>query len=137
MSLNTGKYIPIYFYNGGHSRKGHGVGGIFEGWLRRTIPIIKTKVLPTAKRVGKDIAVQVMDSAYTAGRDMLVGKKDQVVYDQSVKDVGNFKFTKAKSRKPKKVIKRKKPTKSISRIRNAKRKRPNYNLTDGFRNVTL
>ena len=132
MSSNTGKHIPIYIYNSGHLRKGHGVGGLFRGWVRWTIPIIKTKVLPTTKRAGKDMAVQLMDSVYTAGRDMVVGKKDQVVYDQSVKDVGNLKFTNPKSRKPKKVIKRKKPAKSISRIRNAKRKRPNYNLTDGF-----
>ena len=141
MSLNTGKHIPIYIYNSGHSRKGHGVGGIFKGWLKRTIPIIKSKVLPTVKRLGKDVAVQVLDSGYTAGRDMLVGKKDQSADDQSLKDVGNYKFSeplyKMKSRKAKKAIKRKKPSKSISRIRNVKRKRPNYNLSDGFRNVTL
>ena len=80
MSSNNGRFIPIYIYNSGHSRKGHGVGGIFKGWLRRTIPIIKSKVLPTAKRLGKDIAVQVLDSAYTAGRDILVNKKRPHTY---------------------------------------------------------
>ena len=138
MSSNSGRSIPIYIYNSGHSRKGHGVGGIFKGWLRRTIPIIKSKVVPMAKSIGKDIAVQVLDSAYTAGRDMLVNKKDPLVYDQGVKEVGNFKFVNPKniSRQPKKVIKRKHPSKSISRIRNAKRKRPNSNST-GFRKITL
>ena len=95
-----------------------------------------------AKSIGKDIAVQVLDSAYTAGKDMLVNKKDPIhaVYDQGVKEVGNFKFAnplnKNKSRQPKKIIKRKNRSKSISRIRNAKRKRPNSNLT-GFRKITL
>ena len=138
MSSNNGRSIPIYIYNSGHSRKGHGVGGIFKGWLRRTIPIIKSKYVPLAKSIGKDIAVTVLDSAYTAGRDMLVNKKDPSVYDQGVKEVGNFKFVNPKnaSRRPKKIIKRKHPSKSISRIRNAKRKRPNSNST-GFRKITL
>ena len=140
MSSNNGRSIPIYIYNSGHSRKGHGVGGIFKGWLRRTIPIIKSKVVPMVKSIGKDIAVQVLDSAYTAGRDMLVNKKDPLesVYDQGVKEVGNFKFVNPKnaSRRPKKIIKRKNSSKSISRIRNAKRKRPNSNSTS-FRKITL
>ena len=146
MSLNNVRYIPVYIYNSGPLRKGHGAGGIFKGWLKRTIPIIKTKVVPTAKRVGKDIAVQLMDSVYTAGRDMLVGKKDQSennVEQYAVKDDANFKFAKPvikkKSRQPKKVIKRKNTSKSVSRIRNAKRKRPNGRFEDlaGFRKQTL
>ena len=132
MSSNRVNYI----YKRGPSRKGHGLGGFFKGWLNKTIPIIKAKVGPTAKRLGKDVAVQALDSVYSAGRDMLLSNEDRPAYNQV--DDGNFKYTTPVNirRPPKKAIKRKARSKPVSRIRNAKRKRPNSDLAV-FRKVTL
>ena len=130
MSCNRVKYIPVYL--GRPSRKGHGVGAIFKGWLNRTIPIIKSKVGTMAEKVGKEVAEVALDSAYTASKDMLRSSKGRPTYNQ----VDDENFTKPLSRQPKKAIKRKNHSKSISRIRNAKRKRANSDLR-GFRKVTL
>jgi hypothetical protein len=123
------------------SQKGHGIGGILQGWMKRSIPVIKQ----TAKSLGKNLAVTALDTAYEVGRDILVNKKSpkEAMIDQGNK--GFQKFTsnfdspfKKDEGQQKKSIKRKKPSTSVSRARNAKRKRPNRakNIT-GFRKVTL
>ena len=134
MAKNNGNYSlyprptdRVYFVNNGFSQKGHGVGGIFQGWANRAIPIIKTK----AKSLGKDLAIQGLDSIYEVGRDYLVNKIGPTEND-------NNKFVSASKKnasRPKKSIKRKNPSKPFSRSRNVKRKRPNKNFTHGFRKV--
>ena len=141
MASNSGNLFPdsiipyrgkyTYYVNNGHLQKGNGIGGILKGWARRAIPIIKSK----AKSLGKDLAIQGLDSIYEAGRDMLVNIKDPP-------EVNNFKstFTSTSNKdttRPKKAIKRKNSSKPISRRRNFKRKRPNQNFATGFRKVTL
>lgn len=124
---NRGDYV--YFVNNGLLQKGHGVGGILQGWANRAIPIIKTK----AKSLGKDLAIQGLDSLYEVGRDYLVNK---IGPTENVKN--KFVNTSKKdASRPKKAIKRKNPSKPFSRSRNIKRKRPNKKSTGGFRKVTL
>ena len=134
MLCNRVKYIPVYL--GRPSRKGHGVGAIFKGWLNRTIPIIKSKVGTTAKKMGKDMAGVALDAAYTASKDMLHGNKGQLIYNQVDDDNFNFTTPINTRRRPKKAIKRKARSKPVSCIRNVKRKRPNSDL-GGFKKVTL
>ena len=125
------------------SQKGHGFGGILKGWMNRSIPVIKQK----AKSLGKNLAVTALATAYEVGRDILVNKisPKEAMVDQGNK--GFQKFTssfnnplkKDEVQHPKKSIKRKKPSTSISRSRNAKRKRTTNraNINTGFRKVTL
>ena len=140
MSKNMDNSIPFsitpyrqdryYYVNNGHLQKGHGIGGILKGWVNRSIPIIKTK----AKSLLGDVAITGLDSVYEFGRDKLVDKL-------GLKDTPKVsKFTNTSKKgvsQPKKAIKRKSSTKPSIRSRNIKRKRPNKNLTTGFRKVTL
>ena len=122
MSTNNGNSTPyfqrVYYVNNGHLQKGHGIGGILKGWVTRSIPIIKTK----AKSLEKDLAIQGLDTVYEMTRDKLVNIKDPL-------EVNNFQNKSNTSKKdasqPKKAIKRKYSSKSFSRSRNIKRKRPN------------
>ena len=123
MSSIRVKYIPVYM--GGRSRKGHGIGATFKGWLNRTIPIIKSKVGTTAKKMGKDMAGVALDAAYTASKDMLHGNKGQLIYNQVDDDNFNFTTPINTRRPPKKAIKRKARSKPVSHIQNVKCKRPN------------
>ena len=121
------------------SQKGHGIGGLFKGWLKRSIPVIKEK----AKTLGKELAVTALDTAYDVGKDILIHKKSpkEAMYDQGKKGFKQIQNNitdsfKKEPNQPKKSIKKKRPSTSVSRIQNAKRKRPRVNNT-GFRKITL
>ena len=77
-----------------------------------------------------------LDAAYTASKDMLHGNKGQLIYNQVDDDNFNFTTPINTRRRPKKAIKRKARSKSVSRIRNVKRKRQNSDLA-GFQKITL
>lgn len=137
MASNSGNLFPdsiipyrgkyTYYVNNGHLQKGNGIGGILKGWARRAIPIVKEKAIS----LGKDLAVQGLDSVYEWSRDKLVNKLNPL-------EVNNSKNTftsKKDAGRSKKAIKRKYSSKPISRNRNVKRKRPNK--ATGFRKVTL
>ena len=148
-----GGYVTVI--HTGPLQKGGGLGGVFKGWIKRAIPIIKAKAIPLAKSVGRDLAVHTLDSVYNVGRDILVNKKDPLdaVYDQGKNE---FSYIKNKIARPfqsenetpvkgykgavKRAIKRRAQSKSLSLTRNAKRKRPNRALTKvkgGFKKITL
>ena len=131
---NRGGYV--YLMKIGHSQRGHGVGGIFEGWANRAIPIIKSK----AKSLGKEIAVQGLDTAYESSRNYITKKLGLS------KDSSKFvKTSKKNAIQPKKAIKRKITSNPFSHSQSIKRKRPNKKITrrhgfkksSGFRKVTL
>jgi len=140
----------VNYVNTGHLQRGAGFGGILKGWVKRAIPIIKTKAIMAAKSIGKDLAVQTLDSAYEIGKDILINKRKPMdaIYDQGKKEFDYFKnkitnpFQSTQSQ-PKKAIKRKASPTPLSLNRNVKRKRPRKNTskvkrnTPGFRKVTL
>ena len=127
----------IYLINIGPLQKGHGFGNILKGWVKRSIPVIKSE----AKNLGKKLAVTALDTAYEVGRDILVNKAPkEALEDQGRKGFQTFQQNFSKSSeetRAKKAIKRKNPSTSISRIRNAKRRRPKSKNNTGFRKVTL
>jgi len=132
-----GDYVDrIHMVNIGPFHKGGGIGGILKGWMKRSIPVIKSE----AKSLGKKLAVTALDTAYEVGRDILVNKKPpmEAVYDQGKRGFNQFQNNfSSKNENPKKAIKRKIPATSISRTRNAKRRRPIRKNNTGFRKVTL
>ena len=143
---DTGRRIEHFpVINISTSQKGHGIGGILKGWLKRSIPVIKRE----AKTLGKKLAVTALDTAYDVGRDILVNDKSpkQAMADQGKQ--GFQKFTSNlenpfKQKDPvqqptKKAIKRKASSTSLTRSRNIKRKRTNVirKNNSGFRKVTL
>lgn len=139
----------VNYVNTGHLQRGGGFGGILKGWIKRAIPIVKSKAITAAKSIGRDLAIQTLDSAYEVGKDILINKKDPLnaVYDQGKKEFNYFKnkithpFRTTQNRP--KAIKRKASSTSLSLTRAAKRKRPRKNLSKrkknstGFKKVTL
>ena len=154
---NRGGYVVTVIHSG-PLQKGGGLGGVFKGWIRRAIPIIKAKAIPLAKSVGRDLAVHTLDSVYNVGRDILVNKKDPLdaVYNQGKNEIS---YIKNKITRPfqtekktpvngykavvKRAIKRHAQSKSLSVARNAKRKRANKKFRfskineGGFKKITL
>lgn len=127
----------MHIYHSRASQRGHGIGGLFKGWLNRTIPIVKKKAI----EVGKEMGVQLLDSAYNAGREALVtkinkGTDPNATYVRQIDKDSPVSVIAKEIRHPKKPIKRKTPPGKISRTRNAKRKRTNIN-NSGFRKITL
>lgn len=137
----------VNYINTGHLQRGGGFGGILKGWIKRAIPIIKSKAVPLAKSIGRDLAVHTLDSAYEVGRNILVNKKDPLdaVYDQGKKEVNYFKDKIThpfQTNNRSKAIKRKSSLTPFSLNRNVKRKRPSGKFTKikrnnfGFRKVS-
>ena len=144
---DTGRCIDHFpVINISTSQKGHGIGGILKGWLKRSVPVIKRE----AKTLGKKLAVTALDTAYDVGRDILVNDKSpkQAMADQGKQGIQKFASNiqnPFKQKDPvqqpaKKAIKRKASSTSVSRTRSVKRKRANVlrkNNNFGFRKVTL
>ena len=57
LTTMTGTGRRIYHFpviNISTSQKGHGIGGILKGWLKRSVPVIKREAKTLGKKIGGD-----------------------------------------------------------------------------------